>query len=249
MIKTIIVIGISIALGIVCGSGCVYAFNHIPDEWLGADEEGREWQRVKSVPWKYIFTATFIVAGIYLGMVDSEKAFGLYAGCLMLAEIGMAAFLYDCIPRPLVWMLAITGAGIIPFTIDEDLGFGPGTMGMIKAHLLGAAAGFAVMLALVLLKKAVFKCDGSQISLGISELALVLGLLWGWRRVLTIIACGLIAWGIYVVFQKFRKEGIMTRRISADGTMNKLALSENFFVTASAFVWTLVGAGISGTIM
>jgi hypothetical protein len=49
--KIIIVVGISIALGIICGSGSVYAFNHMPDEWLGTDERGREWQRVKSVPW------------------------------------------------------------------------------------------------------------------------------------------------------------------------------------------------------
>ena len=47
--KIIIVVGISIALGIICGSGSVYAFNHMPDEWLGTDERGREWQRVKSV--------------------------------------------------------------------------------------------------------------------------------------------------------------------------------------------------------
>ena len=141
MIKTIIVIGVSIALGIICGSGCVYAFNHIPDEWLGTDEKGREWQRVKSMPWKYIFTATFIVVGIYLGIKEPHKAAGIYAACLMLTEIAMAGFLYGRVPRPLVWLLALTGTGIIPFTIDEDLGFGAGTAGMIKAHLAGAGKG------------------------------------------------------------------------------------------------------------
>ena len=145
MIKTIIVIGVSIALGVICGSGCVYAFNHIPDEWLGTDEKGREWQRVKSMPWKYIFTATFIVVGIYLGIKEPHKAAGIYAACLMLTEIAMAGFLYGRVPRPLVWLLALTGTGIIPFTIDEDLGFGAGTAGMIKAHLAGAAAGFVML--------------------------------------------------------------------------------------------------------
>ena len=251
MIKVILVIGISIALGIICGSGCVYAFNHIPDEWLGADEEGRDWQRVKSVPWKYIFTATFIVAGIYIGLSDFEKAAGVYASCLLLCEIGMAAFLYDCIPRPLVWLLALTGVGILPFTIAEDLGFGLGMTGMLKAHLLGAAVGFFVMLLLVVLKRfvTVSGLKNRPGAFNICELALVLGLLCGWRRVLTIIACGLIAWGVYVVFKKYRKGGIMSQRMSADGTLQKIGLSENFFITASAFVWMLAGTGLDITII
>lgn len=254
MIQTIAVIGAAIGLGIICGSGCVYAFNHIPDEWLGADEEGREWQRVKSVPWKYIFTATFIVAGIYIGLSDFEKAAGVYASCLLLCEIGMAAFLYDRIPRPLVWLLALTGVGILSFTIAEDLGFGPGMTGMLKAHLLGAAVGFAVMLLLVLLKcfisgGGLAKLKSSPWMMNVCELTLVLGLLCGWRRVLTIIACGLIAWGVYVVFKKHKKGGIMSQRISADGTLGKIGLSENFFITASGFVWMLAGAGLDITVI
>ena len=174
--KIVIVTGIAVLLGIICGSGSVYAFNHIPDEWLGTDEKGREWQRIKSVPWKYIFTATFIVIGIYLGIKDPQKAAGIYAASLMLTQIAMSGFLYGRIPRLIVYMLALTGAGIIPFTIGEDLGFGAGSAGMIKSHLAGAAAGFAIMLVLMVIKKFILK---GSIDMALCELGMVLGLLQG----------------------------------------------------------------------
>ena len=257
MIKTIIVIGVSIALGIICGSGCVYAFNHIPDEWLGTDEKGREWQRVKSMPWKYIFTATFIVVGIYLGIKEPHKAAGIYAACLMLTEIAMAGFLYGRVPRPLVWLLALTGTGIIPFTIDEDLGFGAGTAGMIKAHLAGAAAGFIILFILLIIKNMLMSSRRSLVSeadLAFCELGLALGLLCGPLEVSVIIATGIVLWGGYVVSKKFSGAGTVGAlpqdrgRISEKGKDNdakkdileKRRISECFFVAAAAFFWLVV---------
>lgn len=257
MIKTIIVIGVSIALGVICGSGCVYAFNHIPDEWLGTDEKGREWQRVKSMPWKYIFTATFIVVGIYLGIKEPHKAAGIYAACLMLTEIAMAGFLYGRVPRPLVWLLALTGTGIIPFTIDEDLGFGAGTAGMIKAHLAGAAAGFIILFILLIIKNMLMSSRRSLVSeadLAFCELGLALGLLCGPLEVSVIIATGIVLWGGYAVSKKFSGAGTVGAlpqdrgRISEKGKDNdakkdileKRRISESFFVAAAAFFWLAV---------
>lgn len=257
MIKTIIVIGVSIALGVICGSGCVYAFNHIPDEWLGTDEKGREWQRVKSMPWKYIFTATFIVVGIYLGIKEPHKAAGIYAACLMLTEIAMAGFLYGRVPRPLVWLLALTGTGIIPFTIEEDLGFGAGTAGMIKAHLVGAAAGFVILFILLIIKRMLMPSRGPMVSetdLAFCELGLALGLLCGPLEVSVIIATGIVLWGGYAVSKKFSGAGTVGAlpqdqgRISEKGKDNdakkdileKRRISESFFVAAAAFFWLVV---------
>ena len=257
MIKTIIVIGVSIALGVICGSGCVYAFNHIPDEWLGTDEKGREWQRVKSMPWKYIFTATFIVVGIYLGIKEPHKAAGIYAACLMLTEIAMAGFLYGRVPRPLVWLLALTGTGIIPFTIDENLGFGAGTAGMIKAHLAGAAAGFIILFILLIIKNMLMSSRRSLVSeadLAFCELGLALGLLCGPLEVSVIIATGIVLWGGYAVSKKFSGAGTVGAlpqdrgRISEKGKDNdakkdileKRRISESFFVAAAAFFWLVV---------
>ena len=263
MIKTIIVIGVSIALGIICGSGCVYAFNHIPDEWLGTDEKGREWQRVKSVPWKYIFTATFIVVGIYLGIKDPHKAAGIYAACLMLTEIAMAGFLYGRVPRPLVWLLALTGTGIIPFTIEEDLGFGAGTAGMIKAHLAGAAAGFVILFILLIIKRMLMPSRGSLVSetdLAFCELGLALGLLCGPLEVSVIIATGIVLCGGYAVSKKFSGAGTAgalsgRERMSGEDSgfsekskdnnvkndiLEKRRISESFFVAAAAFFWLVV---------
>ena len=263
MIKTIIVIGVSIALGVICGSGCVYAFNHIPDEWLGTDEKGREWQRVKSMPWKYIFTATFIVVGIYLGIKEPHKAAGIYAACLMLTEIAMAGFLYGRVPRPLVWLLALTGTGIIPFTIDEDLGFGAGTAGMIKAHLAGAVAGFIILFILLIIKNMLMSSRRSLVSeadLAFCELGLALGLLCGPLEVSVIIATGIVLWGGYVVSKKFSGAGTAgalsgRERMSGEDSgfsekskdnnvkndiLEKRRISESFFVAAAAFFWLAV---------
>lgn len=263
MIKTIIVIGVSIALGVICGSGCVYAFNHIPDEWLGTDEKGREWQRVKSMPWKYIFTATFIVVGIYLGIKEPHKAAGIYAACLMLTEIAMAGFLYGRVPRPLVWLLALTGTGIIPFTIEEDLGFGAGTAGMIKAHLAGAAAGFVILFILLIIKRMLMPSRGSLVSetdLAFCELGLALGLLCGPLEVSVIIATGIVLCGGYAVSKKFSGAGTAgalsgRERMSGEDSgfsekskdnnvkndiLEKRRISESFFVAAAAFFWLVV---------
>ena len=278
----IIVIGVSIALGVICGSGSVYAFNHIPDEWLGADESGREWQRVKSVPWKYIFTATFIVIGIYIGICDPQKAAGIYAACLVLTQIAMAALLYGRTPRPLVWLLALTGIGIIPFSISEALrsgsgiigesmGVHPETMVLLKVHVAGAAAGFLIMLILLVIKKIIFSgaaahkghpADGSAgeggrikrtvfpgIDWQLCELGLVLGLICGWKRVLTIIACGLIFWGGYVLFKKSKREGIIDQHVSEGEALEKRSISENFFITVSAVLWMIAGTGLDITVI
>lgn len=264
MIKTIIVIGVSIALGIICGSGCVYAFNHIPDEWLGTDEKGREWQRVKSLPWKYIFTATFIVVGIYLGIKEPQKAAGIYAACLMLTEIAMAGFLYGRVPRPLVWLLALAGTGIIPFTIDEDLGFGAGTAGMIKAHLAGAAAGFVILFILLVIKNVLMNSGRplvSEADFAFCELGLALGLLCGPLEVSVIIATGIVLWGGYAVSKKLGGAGVIDdmpagrKKDYEDGTgsaekgpgghpnkdiLVKRKISESFFVALAAFFWLVV---------
>ena len=255
--KIIIVAGISIALGIICGSGSVYAFNHMPDEWLGTDERGREWQRVKSVPWKYIFTATFIVVGIYLGMKDSLKAPGYYASCLLLTQTAMAGFLYGRTPRPVVWLLALTGVGILPFTIDEDLGFGAGSEGMIKAHLAGAAAGFVLVFVLLMIKKLVLRNTVKQtasaaetseqdkagagtapgIDWALCELGLALGLLCGPVQVSVIIAAGIVLWGGHAVSKRFGNAG---NKLAGNDTLMKNKIGEAFFIAVSAMVCIIV---------
>ena len=67
----------AIAVGTIAGNGAVYFFNRIPARWLcdygqEPDEEllHPTRQRVRSTPWKYVFSGLFIAIGIYLA-IDS----------------------------------------------------------------------------------------------------------------------------------------------------------------------------------
>ena len=69
-------------LGIFLGNGAVYFFNKMPGKWLvdygqEPDEEllHPTCQRVKSTPWKYVFTGFFIVVGIAMATDDPYYAF------------------------------------------------------------------------------------------------------------------------------------------------------------------------------
>ena len=63
--------GVAILMGILAGSGAVYFFNRMPGAWLCdyGEEPSEELlhptcQRIKSTPWKYVFTGCFIIIGI-----------------------------------------------------------------------------------------------------------------------------------------------------------------------------------------
>ena len=54
--QNILIVIAAIMAGIITGSGSVYAFNHMPNKWLKVNEEDRQYQRVKSVLWKYVLS-------------------------------------------------------------------------------------------------------------------------------------------------------------------------------------------------
>ena len=77
------IIGVIVAmiLGIIGGNGAVYAFNHMPAQWLCdyGEKPSEELldpytQRVKSYPWKFIFTMLFTVINIKLVIDDWQFA-------------------------------------------------------------------------------------------------------------------------------------------------------------------------------
>ena len=75
LIVTLIICGAAIGAGVILGNGAVYFFNRMPGKWLcDYDEEPSQellhptCQRVKSTPWKYVFTGFFVVIGIMVGL-------------------------------------------------------------------------------------------------------------------------------------------------------------------------------------
>ena len=92
----------AIFAGVILGNGAVYFFNRIPGGWLcdygqEPDEEllHPTVQRLRSTPWKYVFSGLFVVMAVWLAMRD--PVYGVAA---------LAA----------VWLLlVICGCGFIPF--------------------------------------------------------------------------------------------------------------------------------------
>ncbi|MBR3756420.1 MAG: hypothetical protein IKK48_04845, partial [Firmicutes bacterium] len=74
---TLIKLLAAILAAIIAGNGAVYLFNHMPAQWFcDYGEKPTEaisdpyTQRIKSYPWKYIFTMLFVILNIKMVMDD-----------------------------------------------------------------------------------------------------------------------------------------------------------------------------------
>ncbi|MGN0659657.1 MAG: prepilin peptidase [Emergencia sp.] len=163
----------AILAGILAGSGAVYFFNRMPAGWLCdyGEKPSEELldpytQRVKSYPWKYIFTMLFIVIGIRLVMDDWQFAAAALCSLWLLLEMAIADVKYRIVPDQLVILLAVTSLGFISFH------------GSWMDCLFGALAGFGIMGFTALLGKLAYRRDtlgGGDIKL-FASLGLTAGL-------------------------------------------------------------------------
>lgn len=147
IIRSLLILSGAVGLGVLLGSGAVYFFNHIPGRWLTdyGQEPSEELlhptrQRVKSTPWKYVFTGFFICCGIYLGLKDPGYAFPALLALWLLLEMSMADSKYMIVPDQLILLLGVTSLGFI----TRHRG------GPLDA-VWGALIGFGVLLAMALL--------------------------------------------------------------------------------------------------
>lgn len=162
----------AVLAAIFAGNGAVYLFNHMPAQWFcdygeHPTEEMLDpyTQRVKSYPWKYIFTMLFVILNIKMVMDDWQFAIaGLFAVWLLL-EMAIADLKYRIVPDQLVLLLTVCAVGFIPY------------LGGWKPCLLGALIGFGVMGATALLGKMAYKRDA--VGGGDIKLFTTLGLLMG----------------------------------------------------------------------
>ena len=173
LIVTMIICGAAIGAGVVLGNGAVYFFNRMPGKWLCEyDEEPSQellhptCQRVKSTPWKYVFTGFFVVIGITLGLQNPLYAFPALIAIWLLLEMSIADIKYMIVPDQLIMLLVITGLGFISHHV-----FG------IMDCLVGAAVGFGVMLLIAVIGRLMYKkpaVGGADVKL-FAALGLVLG--------------------------------------------------------------------------
>lgn len=181
VILTMIKLLAALLAAIFAGNGAVYLFNHMPAQWFcdygeKPTEEMTDpyTQRVKSYPWKYLFTMFFVVINIKMVMDDWQFAIGGMCAIWLLLEMAIADVKYRIIPDQLILLLTVCAIGFIPF------------LGGWKACLAGALIGFGVMGVTALLGKITYRRDvlgGGDIKLFTS-----LGLMTGPGGVILILA-------------------------------------------------------------
>jgi len=206
MIYTVIIIIKCLAallVGVIAGNGAVYFFNKMPAKWLcDYGEEPTEElqdkyvQRVKSYPWKYIFSIFFTIIGIKLIVSDALFAAPAIIAIWILLEIAIADKKYMIIPDQLIIILAVTTLGFIPYLT-----------GWVDI-LLGCLIGFGIMIITGFLGKVIYKKD----ALGGGDIKLfsVLGLMTGTNGIIAIfIMTTLFSSGhfIYELIRKTAKKG------------------------------------------
>ena len=143
---------LAVFAGVLLGNGAVWFFNRIPAEWLTeyGEKPSEELsdpytQRLKSYPWKYVFTMVFVAAGIYMTWEDWRYAVPALAAMWLLLEMSVSDIKYMIVPDQFIMLLAVTGLGFLPFA------------GGWKMMLLGAALGFGVTGFAALLGKVIYK--------------------------------------------------------------------------------------------
>ena len=153
VLKTLIICGAAVVAGVLAGNGAVYFFNKMPGTWLVdyGEEPDEELlhptvQRVKSTPWKYLFTGFFIVIGIKMAMEDPMFAVPAIAAIWLLLEMAIADAKYMIVPDQLIMLLVVCGLGFIP---HHALG--------VMDCLRGVLIGFGVMLVIALIGRVAYK--------------------------------------------------------------------------------------------
>ncbi len=203
-LSMIIVCGLFLFIGVILGNGAVWVFNRIPGKWLvdygeEPDEEllHPTCQRVKSTPWKYVFTGFFIVVGIKMGLDNPFYAFAAVFATWLLLEMSIADIKYMIVPDQFVLLLLICGLGIIP-QLD----------GGVKDSLIGAAIGLALTASVALAGRLVYK----KCAVGGADIKLftTLGLLTGAQGIIFIFVVSTFASAGHFAWLLFRRKARRT---------------------------------------
>lgn len=204
-LQILITCAAAILIGTVLGNSAVYVFNRLPAAWLTdygeePSEELRDTstQRVKSVPYKYVFTGIFIAVGIYMGVRDPALALPVLFSLWLLLLMSIADVKYMIVPDQLIMLMVLTGLGFIPPRIALY------HRHAVYDSLIGAAAGLIVMLAIALLSRAIYRkwvLGGADI-----KLFTAIGFLTGLYGVLIIFVLSTLLSGLHFGYQLIRRQ-------------------------------------------
>ncbi len=179
----------ALGIGVLLGCSLVYGFNHMPAKWLcdyGQEPSEKvrspHGQRLPGMPWKWVFSATFIVLGMYTGVHHWVYAIAVLAACWFLFQIAIGDLLYHIIPDEMVLGLTVTALGFIPFHDGiRDMGF-------------GALIGCVMILLPALIGKGLFRRE--VMGFGDVKLGIGLGFVLGIKGTLFVLPAGLLLGGI-----------------------------------------------------
>lgn len=193
-------------IGILLGNAAVYIFNRIPGKWLvdygkEPDEEllHPSEQRVKSTPWKFVFTGFFVIIGVKMGLNDPNYAFAASIAIWLLLEMSIADIKYMIVPDQFILLLLVCGIGLIP-----------NMEGSLKSSIAGAVAGLIVLGLMAVIGKLIYK----QTAVGGADIKLftVLGLLTGIYGVAFIFAASTFLSAGHFAYLLMRKKAKRTDR-------------------------------------
>ncbi|MCR5481745.1 MAG: A24 family peptidase [Clostridia bacterium] len=151
--------------------------------------------RIKEYPWKWVFSATFAAAGIFLFERDWQYALPALVACFALLEIALADMKYMIIPDQFVLLIVLCGIGFIPYTDS------------LRGMLFGALAGGGFMLVVALLGRIIWRKE--VMGFGDIKLFTALGFVCGFHSVIIILIgtslCSCIGYALGILRGKIKK--------------------------------------------
>lgn len=163
----------AVLAGVLLGNGAVYFFNRMPAAWF-TEPDGqpdpsltdRGSQRIKSYPWKFVFSMLFIAAGIWFLIRDWKSGVAMLLILWLMTEIAIGDAKYRIIPDQLVILLGVCGVGLVSYQRNWDF-------------VWGALAGFLILFIMALIGRLLygeFAAGGGDIKM-FTALGVSLGLL------------------------------------------------------------------------
>ncbi len=197
--ETLIKCACAIVVAVLLGNGAVYFFNRMPAEWFcdygqSPTPEMRDpyTQRIKSYPWKPIFTMFFIIIGITMVVDDERFALAAMLTIWLLIEMSIGDVKYRIIPDQLIILTCVTALGYIPYHDSWVV------------CLVGAAIGIGLMGFVALIGKLIYgenTIGGGDIKL-FAALGLIVG---GYGIIIVFVISTLLASAHFVILMAQKK--------------------------------------------
>ena len=174
-------------------------------------------QRVRSTPWKYLFSMFFIAIGLYMVQSDWIYTVTALAVSWILIELSIADIKYRIVPDQLVILLAVSAVGFIQYhTGWQDM-------------LAGAALGLGIMAVTALLGRALYKREA--VGGGDIRLFAALGLVLGTKGILFVYMISALLSGAHMVFL------LAARKIKKNDTIPMVPYIAAAAIIYMVFLW------------